>query len=111
VRALITQPATNAIVQVGRIAIRGLAWSGSAPIARVDVSVDGSGWVQARLVGVASSYCWQQWELLTDIERRGPIKIRARATDSVGNVQSEHAEWNRLGYGNNSIQEVVISAI
>jgi hypothetical protein len=25
-----------------------------------------------------------------------------------GPVQPEHAEWNRLGYGNNSIQKIAI---
>jgi hypothetical protein len=37
--------------------------------------------------------------------------LRARATDRAGRVQPEHAEWNRLGYGNNSIQEVAIRVV
>jgi hypothetical protein len=28
--------------------------------------------------------------------------------DRAGRAQPEHAEWKRLGYGNNSIQEVAI---
>jgi hypothetical protein len=32
--------------------------------------------------------------------------IRARATDLASRTQPESPEWNRLGYGNNSIQEV-----
>jgi hypothetical protein len=35
----------------------------------------------------------------------------ARATDKAGRVQPEKAEWNRLGYGNNSIQEVAIRVV
>jgi hypothetical protein len=34
-----------------------------------------------------------------------------RAMDCAGQVQPEHAEWNRLGYGNNSIQEVTIRVV
>jgi hypothetical protein len=33
------------------------------------------------------------------------------AMDRAGRVQPEHSEWNRLGYGNNSIQEVVIRVV
>jgi hypothetical protein len=42
------------------------------------------------------------------VERTGPIVLRARATDLAGQTQPENAEWNRLGYGNNAIHEVVI---
>jgi hypothetical protein len=34
--------------------------------------------------------------------------LRARATDLAGRTQPERPEWNRLGYGNNVIQEVPI---
>jgi hypothetical protein len=37
--------------------------------------------------------------------------LRARAMDCAGRVQPEHAEWNRLGYGNNSIQDVAIRVV
>src|SRR6516225_2147212 len=41
----------------------------------------------------------------------GPAMLRARATDCAGRVQPDHAQWNRLGYGNNSIQEIAIRVI
>jgi len=34
--------------------------------------------------------------------------VRARATDLAGRTQPESPEWNRLGYGNNSIPEVPV---
>jgi Mo-co oxidoreductase dimerisation domain len=49
-----------------------------------------------------------RWELVTRIHTSGSAILRARAMDRAGRVQPEHAEWNRLGYGNNSIQEVAI---
>ena len=50
-RSLITEPEANADVERGELTIRGVAWSGAAPIARVDVSVNGGPWHEARLVG------------------------------------------------------------
>jgi DMSO/TMAO reductase YedYZ molybdopterin-dependent catalytic subunit len=108
VRALITEPSADAEVRPGELAIRGVAWSGAAPIARVEVSVNGSGWQDARLVSQRHRYSWQWWELLTRVEASEQLVIRARATDLAGRTQPERAEWNRLGYGNNAIQRVPI---
>jgi DMSO/TMAO reductase YedYZ molybdopterin-dependent catalytic subunit len=108
VRALITEPAPQANVPPGELAIRGVAWSGAAPIARVEVSVNGGDWREARLVSERHRHSWQWWELLTRVEPSNTVVLRARATDLAGRVQPERAEWNRLGYGNNAIQEVPI---
>jgi hypothetical protein len=110
VRALITQPASDETVALGSLAIRGLAWSGLAPIARVEVSINDGAWQQARMAGQGSRYSWQRWELITRVEQAGRIVMRARATDRSGNTQPELPEWNRLGYGNNAIQRVAVHA-
>jgi DMSO/TMAO reductase YedYZ molybdopterin-dependent catalytic subunit len=108
VRALITEPSPESDVQPGELAIRGVAWSGAAPIARVDVSVNGGPWQEARLVSERNRHSWQWWELITHVETPGDLVLRARATDLAGRTQPERAEWNRLGYGNNAIQTVPI---
>lgn len=108
VRALITEPAPEAEVRPGELAIRGVSWSGAAPIARVEVSVGGSGWQEARLVGERNRHSWQWWELITRVETPGSVTLRARATDLADRTQPERPEWNRLGYGNNAIQQVPI---
>ena len=36
--------------------------------------------------------------------------MRARATDTSGNTQPDVADWNELGYGNNVIHEVGVTA-
>ena len=107
VRALITEPNQGSEIERGDITVRGVAWSGVAPIERVEVSTGGA-WHQANLVGEPSRQAWQRWELVTRINASGPATLRARAMDCAGRLQPEHAEWNRLGYGNNSIQEVAI---
>jgi DMSO/TMAO reductase YedYZ molybdopterin-dependent catalytic subunit len=106
VRALITEPAPGQEASPGELVVRGVAWSGAAPIARVEVSVDGGDWREARLVGERKRYSWQWWELIARFERQGDVTLRARATDLAGRDQPEHAEWNKLGYGNNGIHEV-----
>jgi DMSO/TMAO reductase YedYZ molybdopterin-dependent catalytic subunit len=106
VRALITEPAPGQEAAPGELVVRGVAWSGAAPIARVEVSVDGGDWREARLVGERKRHSWQWWELITRFERKGDVTLRARATDLAGRGQPESAEWNKLGYGNNGIHEV-----
>jgi hypothetical protein len=95
-------------VRAGELAIRGVAWSGAAPIARVEVSVNGGDWQEARLVSERNRSSWQWWELITQVEKPDDLTLRARATDLAGRTQPERADWNRLGYGNNAIQEVPI---
>ncbi|HVS06089.1 MAG TPA: sulfite oxidase [Candidatus Dormibacteraeota bacterium] len=111
VRALITQPRPDQPIEPGDCAIRGLAWSGAAPIARVDVSVGGGAWQEARLLGEGTHNSWQRWELATQLRQPGPNTVRARATDLAGRTQPEVPEWNRLGYGSNAIQVVPIRVL
>jgi DMSO/TMAO reductase YedYZ molybdopterin-dependent catalytic subunit len=108
VRALITDPATDTEVRAETLTIRGVAWSGAAPIARVEVIVGDGGWQQAQLIGEHNRFCWQAWELNTRVQKSKHLTLRARATDLAGRTQPERAEWNRLGYGNNAIHEVHI---
>jgi len=109
VRALITEPNAGQVVGRGTLAIRGVAWSGAAPIERVEVSLGTGDWSVARLLGDHQPGCWRWWELIAEINQPGSCVVCARATDRNGHTQPDHAEWNSLGYGNNSIQQVPIS--
>ena len=106
VRALITAPEAGANVPRGETAIRGVAWSGAANIAKVEISLNGGPWQEARMIGEPRRGAWQWWELLTSLEEVGALVVRARATDAAGRTQPDQAEWNRLGYGNNSVHVV-----
>jgi DMSO/TMAO reductase YedYZ molybdopterin-dependent catalytic subunit/rhodanese-related sulfurtransferase len=111
VRALLTQPADGEVLPVGEVTVRGVAWSGAAPIARVEISVDDEPWREARLVGDRQSHRWQWWELHTRLDLPGKHCLRARATDLAGRSQPEIPEWNRQGYGNNAIQRVEVRLV
>jgi DMSO/TMAO reductase YedYZ molybdopterin-dependent catalytic subunit len=109
VRALITRPGPGQELARGALTVRGVAWSGAAPIERVEVSVAGGPWQKARLTGTQETYGWQQWEFLACGLGPGEVTIRARASDLVGRDQPEHPEWNRLGYGANFIHQVGVT--
>src|SRR5262249_15743643 len=110
VRALIVEPGPEQEIARGEMAIRGVAWSGAASIARVEVSVDGA-WEEARLIGQRTRDSWQWWELITRVMEPGPVVLRARAMDLAGRTQPDKPEWNRLGYVNNAIQEVPVRVL
>src|SRR5439155_3613268 len=65
VRSLITEPEADERLARGDLAIRGVAWSGAPPIARVEVSIGGGAWQEARLIGERNRHSWQWWELRT----------------------------------------------
>jgi DMSO/TMAO reductase YedYZ molybdopterin-dependent catalytic subunit/3-mercaptopyruvate sulfurtransferase SseA len=108
VRSLITEPTDDEVLPLGECVIRGVAWSGAAPIAKVEVSIADGPWQPAQLIGHRQPHSWQWWELLTSLEQPGVVTVRSRATDLAGRVQPEQPEWNRLGYGGNAIQPVAI---
>jgi DMSO/TMAO reductase YedYZ molybdopterin-dependent catalytic subunit/rhodanese-related sulfurtransferase/glyoxylase-like metal-dependent hydrolase (beta-lactamase superfamily II) len=106
VRSIIIEPADDHDVTVGDLVIRGVAWSGAAPIDKVEVSIGDGPWQMAGLLGERRRHSWQWWELPTRIGSPGQTTLRARATDLAGRAQPERPDWNRLGYGGNAIQVV-----
>jgi DMSO/TMAO reductase YedYZ molybdopterin-dependent catalytic subunit len=109
VRSLITQPAAGDLAQPGDVVVRGLAWSGAAPITRVEVSIGGQPWQQATLADPGHPHGWCPWELPTRLAERGSITVRARATDAAGRTQPSQPAWNPLGYANSAVHHVQIS--
>jgi DMSO/TMAO reductase YedYZ molybdopterin-dependent catalytic subunit len=106
VRALITEPRDGQRHAGDRLTVCGVAWSGAAPIARVQVSLGAGVWQDATLMGESSTHGWQRWEYLAPVSHSGETTIRARATDLAGHTQPARPEWNRRGYGGNFIHEV-----
>jgi DMSO/TMAO reductase YedYZ molybdopterin-dependent catalytic subunit len=107
VRSLITSPVDGAEVEAGDVVVRGVAWSGTGPVACVEVSVDRGPWRPAAVAGEASASSWQWWELTVHLD--GPAKLRARATDRTGATQPERPVANRFGYAGNAIHEVRVN--
>ena len=95
-------------VQPGPCMLEGRAWSGWAPITRVEVSVDaGETWADAVLDDPVSEFAWRRWTYVWDAAP-GEHELCCRATDGAGNVQPLSAEWNYDGLCNNAVQRVKV---
>lgn len=109
VRSLITEPALGTVIEPGSVVIRGLAWSGAAPITQVEVRIGDGPWQPALLAGEPHRHSWQRWELPARLTRPGTVTIQARATDLAWQTQPDQPEWNPLGYANNAIHNVQLA--
>lgn len=93
-------------VEPGPCRLEGRAWSGWAPVERVEVSVDcGATWADATLEKPLSEFAWRGWSYEWDAEP-GEHELCCRATDAIGNSQPLAPPWNLDGYGNNAVQRV-----
>jgi DMSO/TMAO reductase YedYZ molybdopterin-dependent catalytic subunit len=109
VRALIAAPSDGDVLSSSPAEISGVAWSGDAPVARVEVSVDGGiMWSEAKLDRPESA-AWTAWRFPWRSPAPGTHTLMARATDLRGNVQPMAPVWNALGYGNNVVQRVHVT--
>ena len=87
--------------------VEGRAWSGLAPIERVDFSSDGGrSWSAAGLEQAVSPQSWRRWSARWDATRPGEYELCVRATDASGNVQPLEQSWNLEGVQNNAVQRV-----
>ncbi|MFV2064036.1 MAG: sulfite oxidase, partial [Chloroflexota bacterium] len=88
VRALMTPPgrpdfpSLDRVADVGVVTLSGRAWSGQAPIAGVEVAVDGH-WADARLEDPVGPFVWRAWTFDWDATP-GPHTLSCRATDADG---------------------------
>lgn len=72
----------------GRIPIAGVAWAQHRGITGVEVQIDNGPWQPARLAADQSIDTWRQWVYDWDATA-GKHTLRARATDSTGETQTE----------------------
>jgi DMSO/TMAO reductase YedYZ molybdopterin-dependent catalytic subunit len=72
--------------------VSGPAWGGQAPIAKVEVQVDGGGWQPATLDARRAKYGWVLWSWGTQNLAPGPHTLVSRAIDVNGKVQPTKAE-------------------
>lgn len=94
------------VLTAGRVEISGRAWSGTGPVTRVELAVDGE-WRDARLEPSPSRFAWQPWRASWDAAP-GAHEIACRATDAAGNVQPLEPPWDVSGFGNNAIQRITV---
>jgi DMSO/TMAO reductase YedYZ molybdopterin-dependent catalytic subunit len=109
VRSVITEPRPGEAVEPGDAMVRGLAWSGAAPITGVEVSIGNQAWQGATLIGDQHPHGWQSWQVRARLEEPGRVAVRVRAIDAAGRTQPGRPVWNPLGYAVNPIHQVMVS--
>lgn len=110
-RSLIVNPVDGTVLSKGAVkVIEGIAWSGHGPITQVDVSVDGGDrWLEVELAPPSTPHGVQRWRFKWLPQTPGGHTVLSRATDELGNLQPVSQISNRLGYGNNGLQAVIVS--
>jgi DMSO/TMAO reductase YedYZ molybdopterin-dependent catalytic subunit len=93
-------------LDAGSCVVEGRAWSGWAPVERVEVSTDGGeSWADAALGEAPSRYAWTGWRYAWDAAP-GEHELVCRATDASGRTQPLEPGWNFDGFCNNAVQRV-----
>jgi DMSO/TMAO reductase YedYZ molybdopterin-dependent catalytic subunit len=117
-RALLAPPgwpdfmSRERFVPAGPVPLAGRAWSGRAPVTRVEVSTDGgTTWDDATLgpADPAHPYAWRAWTYEWTAEP-GRHELTVRASDEQGG-QPVEPEWNRQGMANNLVQRVPVTVL
>lgn len=115
IKSLMTPPGISEMVTdrrtaiAGQIRLTGRAWSGFAPVERVEVSVDDV-WSDARLEPIGAPGGWRAWTF--DWEAHpGERRLACRATDASGQQQPLDPAWNYQGMGNNAIQRLAVTVV
>jgi DMSO/TMAO reductase YedYZ molybdopterin-dependent catalytic subunit len=99
------------VLPPGPCSLHGRAWSGWAPIAGVQVSVDGgTTWEEAQLGDSdLGPWAWRSWSLEWEPAREGDYTLCCRARDEAGNAQADNPPWNVGGYANPAPHRVLVT--
>jgi DMSO/TMAO reductase YedYZ molybdopterin-dependent catalytic subunit len=96
----------------GQHVLQGRAWSGGAPVAKVEVSADGGEtWSPAELSRVSDDpFAWVGWRAPWGVNTPGHYTLACRATDAAGSAQPlDPLEiWNVGGNGINAVRKVQV---
>ena len=82
-------PSGRKPAKAGLSPIAGVAWSQHKGIAKVEISIDNGPWLEAKLAGEDVTDTWRQWMYDGWQATKGSHRIRVRATDKTGYVQTE----------------------
>jgi DMSO/TMAO reductase YedYZ molybdopterin-dependent catalytic subunit len=113
-RALMVPPgypdfmSRNRFVRAGEHELVGRAWSGYAPVDRVEVSTDGARtWQPAHVEPAPERWAWSRWTYRWSAQP-GVHELMARAYDGAGNAQPVAQPWNTQGMANNMAQRITV---
>lgn len=107
VNSLISSHADGAKVKAGT-AVGGIAWDGGYGIRTVEVSTDGGKtWQPAALGEDLGKYAFRTWSF--PLKGKGKQTVMARASNAIGQTQTETLIHNPAGYHHNVIHTVTLN--
>ena len=108
-RSWITDPQEGDGLAREPITLRGFAFAGDRGIRSVDISLDdGETWKSAVLEPTISPYAWRFWHYTWHDPKPGDYRLRVRATDGTGVLQSS-IEQKPFPNGGTGLQEISFS--
>lgn len=102
VKSLIGSISGGARIAPGELELVGVAFSGEARIAKVEITLDGSTWQPAELDAHDSDYGFRVFRKKVQVTP-GTLTIGSRATDRTGATQPKDPVWNPSGYLHNAV--------
>ncbi|MFF4054076.1 molybdopterin-dependent oxidoreductase [Streptomyces chartreusis] len=81
-------PKSGATVPAGTVVLAGTAWATHRGIAAVEVQIDNGAWREATLATSDTPDTWRQWSYEWVNASKGSHKVKVRATDGTGVVQT-----------------------
>jgi sulfite dehydrogenase (cytochrome) subunit A len=93
------------------IQVKGIAFDGGYGIHQVLFSENGgSAWREAELGSDLGKYSFREWQVQFT-PRRGPLELRVKATNRIGQSQPLEPLWNPAGYMRNVVEKVNVVAV
>lgn len=113
VNALIVAPAEGQEFSNGKpVVVKGVAWDGGHGMERVEISSDdGKTWQAAKLGADHGPYSWRTWSFDFMPAKTGPVSLKVRASNRIGQVQPAETIANPAGYHHNAVQTVAFRVI
>lgn len=112
IRSFLTSVLDGDTIPAGRATLlRGFAFDGGYGLTAVNVSADGGKtWVRAKLGEDHGKYSFREWTLPFTPAKAGPLEIKVRAFNKIGQTQPMEALWNPSGYMRNVVETTRVIA-
>jgi Oxidoreductase molybdopterin binding domain/Mo-co oxidoreductase dimerisation domain len=110
INSMITAPENGHSMRVAATTeIRGLAWDAGYGISRVEISVNaGETWREAALGKDVGRFGFRSFRFPFTPARAGKYQVMARASNGLGQTQTEKLIFNPAGYHNNVIRPLTV---
>lgn len=112
VNSVIASPAQGEKVKGGKpLTVSGVAWDGGYGIRAVEVSADGGAtWEAAKLGPDSGRYSFRPWSYTIKVPKKAEnLTVMARATNVIGQTQTEALIQNPAGYYHNLVHRVSVT--